>query len=65
MAYLIAYSENDPEGFAELVQHEKRPEFRGHTILKDRSLEQLVQIGLKRTVKRRESIEIGACECGN
>jgi hypothetical protein len=65
MAYLLAYSKNDPQGFAELVQHEARPEFHGHTILKDRSLPELVQIGLKRTVNRRESIDIGACECGS
>ena len=32
--------------------------------LKDTTLANLEIVGLKRVVKRRESIDIGACECG-
>jgi hypothetical protein len=38
--------------------------FQGHTIFKEGPLEKIVATGLKRKVRRRESIDIGACECG-
>jgi len=64
-AYLIESARHHPAEFAELIQHEKRPEFHGHTIFKDGDLEAIVQRGLKRKVPRREAIEIGVCECGS
>ena len=63
-AYIIASAQHHPEEFAKLVAHEKNPVFQGHTIFKDGSLEEIIQRGLKRKVSRKESIEIGACECG-
>lgn len=60
-AYWLKVAQNEPETFAQRVALEK--EF-GHTFLKDVSLTDLVQIGLKRPVRQRESIEIGPCECG-
>jgi hypothetical protein len=63
-AYLIESARNHPEQFVQLVAHEKNPVFQGHTIFKDGSLEQIVSRGLKRKVKRKESIDIGPCECG-
>jgi hypothetical protein len=65
IAYMLAEAANDPEGYEEECRHEEDPAFQGHTIFKDRSLRQLVQIGLKRTVNRREAIDIGTCECGS
>lgn len=35
-----------------------------NSLFKDGPLEQIVAAGLKRKVSRRESIDIGACECG-
>jgi hypothetical protein len=60
-AYWLKVAENRPDVFAASVAREKQF---GHTFLKDTTLERLVQIGLKRPVKQRESIDIGACECG-
>lgn len=60
--YWLAVAKNAPEVFAQRAALEE--EF-GHTFLKDTSLQQLVQVGLKRSVKQRESIDIGACECGD
>ena len=56
-----------PDVFAQRVALEE--EF-GHGILRGGGrehhlLKDLVQIGLKRTVNPRESIDIGACECGD
>ena len=64
-AYIIASAQHHPADFVQLIAHEKNPVFRGHTIFKDGSLEEIVQRGLKRTVRRKESIEIGPCECGS
>lgn len=61
-AYWLAVAKNEPEVFAQRVAMEK--EF-GHTILKDTTLERLIQVGLKRKVNPRESIEIGPCDCGD
>lgn len=63
-AYLIESARNHPAEFVQLVAHEKNPVFQGHTIFKDGPLEKIVAAGLKRKVSRRESIDIGACECG-
>jgi hypothetical protein len=66
-AYWLAVHENHPEVFEQRAQLEE--EF-GHTIIRggDRehvTLRQLLQVGLKRRVGRREQIEIGACDCGD
>lgn len=61
-AYWLAVSRNAPEVFEQRAALEDRF---GHTVLKDVRLRDLVQIGLKRAVKPRESIDIGACECGD
>jgi hypothetical protein len=61
-AYWLAVAKNAPEVFEARAKLEERF---GHTILKDTTLRNLVQIGLKRPVKQRESIDIGACECGS
>lgn len=61
-AYWLAVAKHAPETFAQRAALEA--EF-GHTFLKDTSLVQLVQVGLKRPVKPREAIDIGACECGD
>lgn len=63
-AYAIESARHNPEKFVQLVAHEKNPTFQGHTIFKDGSLEEIIGRGLKRKVNRRESIDIGACECG-
>lgn len=60
-AYWLKVRESRPDVFAQRSDLER--EF-GHTILKDTTLEQLVITGLKRKVRQRESIDIGACECG-
>jgi hypothetical protein len=60
-AYWLKVAEQEPEVFKQRCQLEA--EF-GHTILKDTSLVQLQISGLKRPVRQRESIDIGACECG-
>lgn len=61
-AYWLQVYKHRPDVFTERSALER--EF-GHTILKDTTLEQLVITGLKRKVRQRESIDIGACECGS
>jgi Phosphoadenosine phosphosulfate reductase family len=66
-AYWLKTYDVYPDVFEQRAQLEE--EF-GHTIIRggDRdhpTLRQLVQIGLKRTVRQREQIEIGACDCGD
>lgn len=61
-AYWLAVAENRPDVFAAMVEREREW---GHTFLKDTTLHQLKVVGLKRDVKRREAIDIGACECGS
>ena len=66
-AYWLKVHEHHPEIFEEMAALEE--EF-GHTIIRggDRehvTLRQLVQIGLKRPVRLREPITLGACECGD
>ncbi len=61
-AYWLKVKENEPEIFEQRAKLEE--EF-GHTILKDMSLRVLAETGLKRKVNPRESIDIGACECGD
>jgi len=61
-AYWLAVAQNAPAIFAQRVELER--EF-GHTFLKDTTLERLVQVGLRRKVSQKESIEIGTCECGD
>jgi hypothetical protein len=75
-AYVIASAQHYPQEFVQLIAHEKRPEFHGHTIFQEGPIEKIVEHGLKRKVNRREkvvvprlseyheSIDIGACECG-
>ena len=63
-AYIIESARHNPFEFAKDIAHEKNPVFQGHTIFKDGSLEQIVARGLKRKVARRESIDLGSCECG-
>jgi len=60
-AYWLKVHEHHPLVFAQRSALEREY---GHTILKDTTLEQLVITGLKRKVNQRESIDIGACECG-
>ena len=64
-AYGIESARQYPAKFIQLVAHEKNPVFQGHTIFKEGPLEQIVAAGLMRKVNRRESIDIGACECGS
>jgi hypothetical protein len=61
-AYWLKVRESEPLVFAQRSELER--EF-GHTILKDTTLERLAVTGLKRRVRQRESIDIGACECGD
>lgn len=61
-AYWLAVAKNAPEVFEQRAALEE--EF-DHTILKDTTLRNLVQVGLKRKVNARESIDIGPCECGD
>jgi hypothetical protein len=61
-AYWLAVKKNEPAVFESKAQLEE--EF-GHTILKDTTLRALAVTGLKRTVKPREAIDIGPCECGD
>lgn len=69
-AYWLAVAENAPEVFEQRAALEE--EF-GHTILRGfhvggplpPTLRELVKVGLKREVKQRERIDIGACECGD
>ena len=61
--YWLAVKENRPDVFEHRKQQEKRF---GHQMFSGYvSLEDLERTGLKRKVKRRESIEIGPCECGS
>ena len=64
-AYMIASAQHHPDEFVQLIAHEKNPAFQGHTIFKDGSLEEIVRRGLKRKVNRKESIDLGPCECGS
>lgn len=61
-AYWLAVAKHEPAVFAAAVERERQY---GHTFLKGTTLEQLAITGLKRPVKRREAISIGACECGS
>jgi len=66
-AYWLAIAEHHPDVFEQRAQLEE--EF-GHTIIRGGNrehptLRELVKIGLKRPVSRRERIEIGACDCGD
>jgi hypothetical protein len=61
-AYWLAVAREEPEIFE---QRAKLEEQFGHTFLKDTTLRGLVQVGLKRKVQPRESIEIGSCDCGD
>lgn len=61
-AYWLAVKQNAPEVFEQRNALEK--EF-GHTISGRYSLEQIVKEGTKKNNKRRESIELGACTCGD
>jgi hypothetical protein len=62
-AYWLAVKENAPEVF----EHRKQQEAHfGHQMFKGYvSLSDLEQSGLKRAVARRESIDLGPCECGS
>jgi hypothetical protein len=61
-AYWLAVKENAPEIFEQRKQQET---FFGHQMFTGHvSLTDLERDGLKREVKRRESIDIGPCECG-
>lgn len=64
-AYLIESARHNPSEFVQLLVHEKNPVFQGHTIFKEGPLEEIVARGLKRKVSRRESIDVGPCECGS
>lgn len=66
-AYWLKVREHHPDVFEEMAQLEE--EF-GHEIIRggDRehvTLRELVTIGLKRPVRHREPITLGACECGD
>lgn len=66
-AYWLRTREIHPDVFEQRAGLEE--EF-GHTIIRGGgrahpTLRELVQIGLQRTVRLREPIEIGACECGD
>lgn len=63
--YAITSSEHYPEELIQLKAHEANPVFQGHTIFKEGSYEEIIQRGLKREVRRKVSIDIGACECGS
>ena len=60
-AYWLQVAKHRPQVYLAMAKREQ--EF-GHTFLKDTSLIELHKNGLKRAVRRRESIDIGACECG-
>lgn len=62
-AYWLKVKENEPDIFEQRANLEN--DFEGHTILKDMSLRVLAVTGLKRKVNQRESISIGACDCGD
>ena len=60
--YWLAVKANEPAIFDAAKAREAEW---GHTFLKDTTLANLEVVGLKRVVKRRESIDIGSCECGS
>lgn len=60
--YWLAVKANEPAVFEKAKAREREY---GHTFLKDTTLANLEVVGLKRAVKRRESIDIGVCECGS
>lgn len=67
-AYWLAVAENEPEVFAQRAALEA--EFGDNSILRGGGrehhlLRDLVKIGLKRPVRQREAIVLGACECGD
>lgn len=66
-AYFLAVKEHHPDVFEQRAKLEE--EF-GHTIIRggDRehiTLRELAERGLKREVGRKESIEVGVCDCGD
>lgn len=61
-AYWLAVKDNAPNVFQQRKEMEQ--EF-GHTFSGRYSLSQIENEGLFRTVNRRESIDIGPCECGD
>lgn len=61
-AYWLAVKEHRPEVYEQRAALERKF---GHTLINGISLDQLVKVGLKRPVARRESIEIGPCDCGD
>lgn len=66
-AYWLAVHQHHPDVFEEMALLEERY---GHPIIRGGgrehpTLRELVTLGLKRPVHRRERIEIGACECGD
>lgn len=61
-AYWLAVKEHAPAVFAAMAAREREW---GYTFLKDTTLERLAVVGLKRAVRRRETIDIGPCECGS
>lgn len=67
-AYWLAVAKNAPEVFEQRAALEE--EFDNNPIIRGGgrehiSLRELVRIGLKRTVNQRESIDVGACGCGD
>lgn len=63
--YWLAVHEHRPDVFERRALQEEKF---GHSIIRGDNpifLRELLQIGLKRKVNRREAIEIGACECGD
>ena len=67
-AYWLAVHEHHPDVFAQRAALEQ--EFGDNSILRGGNrehllLRDLVQVGLKRVVNRREAIDIGPCECGS
>lgn len=60
-AYWLQVRRHHPDVFDAMVRRENDM---GHTVLKDTTLALLARTGLKRAVRRREAIDIGACECG-
>lgn len=61
-AYWLNVQTHMPEVFQRRMKLEKEL---GYTISSRYSLEQIQNDGLKRNVNRKESIEIGNCECGD
>jgi Phosphoadenosine phosphosulfate reductase family len=61
-AYWLAVKDHRPLIFEQRKMMEKES---GFTIINGISLDELEKTGLKRKVNRKESIEIGPCECGS